>query len=64
MSSNDGLANRLSEYEAIAGTWRYITEHRHKVAKLTPTDVQETARTFLVRENRTVATIRKREAAQ
>jgi predicted Zn-dependent peptidase len=64
MNSNDGLTSRLTEYEAIAGTWRYITEHRRKVAQLTPADVSETARKYLVRENRTVATIKKRETAQ
>ncbi len=64
MGSNDGLARRLTEYEAIAGTWRYMTEHRRQVEKLTPADVIETARKYLVRENRTVATIRKREAAK
>ncbi len=64
MGSNDGLARRLTEYEAIAGTWRYMTEHRRKVEKLTPADVIGTARKYLARENRTVATIRKREAAK
>jgi predicted Zn-dependent peptidase len=64
MNSNDGLTSRLTEYEAIAGSWRYITEHRQKVARLTPADVSETARTYLVRENRTVASIKKREAVQ
>ncbi len=64
MGSNDGLARRLTEYEAIAGTWRYMTEHRREVEKLTPADVIETARKYLARENRTVATIRKREAVK
>ena len=64
MGSNDGLARRLTEYEAIAGTWRYMTEHRREVEKLTPADVIETARKYLTTENRTVATIRKREAAK
>lgn len=64
MSSNSGLAARLTEFEAIAGTWRYLTEHRAKVATVTPADVMEAARTYLVPDNRTVAYISKREANQ
>ncbi len=64
MTSNDGLAYRLTEYEATAGTWRYLTRHRSQVAAITAAQVAETARTYLVPENRTVATIRKQEAAR
>jgi len=64
MSSNSGLANRLTEYEAVAGTWRYLVEHRRKVAELTAADVAAVARKYLVRENRTVATMTKRESAR
>jgi predicted Zn-dependent peptidase len=64
MSSNNGLAYRLTEYEVTAGTWRYLVEHRGKVAALTPADITEAAKKYLVRENRIVAYITKREAAQ
>jgi len=64
MSSNGGLAYRLTEYEVTAGTWRYLVEHRGKVAALTPADVAEAAKKYLVPENRIVAYIKKREAAQ
>jgi len=64
MSSNGGLAYRLTEYEVTAGTWRYLVEHRGKVAALTPADVAEAAKKYLVPENRTVAYIKKREAAR
>jgi len=64
MVSNGGLARNLTEYEAIAGTWRYLIEHRAKVAKITPADVQRVAKKYLVRENRTVGFITKREGAQ
>ena len=39
MASNGGLARNLTEYEAVAGTWRYLIEHRQKVAAVTPADV-------------------------
>jgi len=64
MSSNSGLAARLTDFETIAGTWRYLTEHRARVAKVTPADVMEAARTYLVPDNRTVAYISKREATR
>jgi predicted Zn-dependent peptidase len=64
LSTNGGLAYRLTEYESVAGTWRYLTEHRAKVAKVTPAEVQAAARKYLVPENRTVASIKKREATR
>ncbi|MDD2321488.1 MAG: pitrilysin family protein [Geobacteraceae bacterium] len=64
MGSNSGLAYRLTEYESIAGTWRYITEHRAKVATVTPADVMAAAQKYLVADNRTMALIIKREAVR
>jgi predicted Zn-dependent peptidase len=60
MISNGGLARNLTEYEAVAGTWRYLIEHRKKVAKVTPDDVMRVARTYFTRENRTVGFITKK----
>jgi predicted Zn-dependent peptidase len=62
MGSNGGLARNLTEYEAIAGTWRYLIEHRQKVAKVTPADIQRVARTYLTETNRTVGFITKKGA--
>lgn len=64
MGSNGGLAYRLTEYEATAGSWRYFFEHRQKVATVTPDDVMRVARKYLVRENRTVGFITKREVTK
>jgi len=64
MGSNGGLAYRLTEYEATAGTWRYFFEHRQKMARVTPDDVMRVARKYLVRENRTVGFITKGEVAK
>jgi predicted Zn-dependent peptidase len=61
MGSNGGLAYRLTEYEATAGTWRYFFEHRKNVAKVTPDDIMRVAKKYLVRENRTVGYITKGE---
>ncbi|MBT0653258.1 M16 family metallopeptidase [Geomobilimonas luticola] len=62
MGSNGGLARNLTEYEAIAGTWRYLIEHRQKVARVTPEDVMRVAKKYLTRENRTVGFITKKGA--
>ncbi len=64
MGSNGGLAYRLTEYEATAGTWRYLTEHRKKVAEVKPEDVIRVARKYLTSKNRIVGFITKGEAAR
>jgi predicted Zn-dependent peptidase len=61
MSSNGGLARNLTEYEAVAGTWRYLIEHRQKVATITPADVARVAKKYFVDENRIVGFITKKE---
>ncbi|MBC7962743.1 MAG: insulinase family protein [Steroidobacteraceae bacterium] len=60
MGTNGGLARNLTEYEAVAGSWRYMTEYRSKVTKVTPADIQRVAREYLTRENRTVGFITKK----
>lgn len=59
MASNGGLARNLTEYEAIAGSWRYLIEHRQKVAKVTPEDVMRVAKQYFTRQNRNVGFITK-----
>jgi predicted Zn-dependent peptidase len=64
MLSNGGLARNLTEYEATAGSWRYLIEHRQKVATVTAADVARVAEKYLVRKNRTVGFITKQEVAK
>jgi predicted Zn-dependent peptidase len=61
MGSNGGLARNLTEYEAVAGSWRYLIEHRQKVASVTPEDVMRVAQKYLVKENRTVGFVTKKQ---
>ena len=61
LDSNAGLASKLSYYEAIAGDFRYITRHIQVVESIKPEDIMKVARTYLVPENRTVATLVKKE---
>jgi predicted Zn-dependent peptidase len=61
MSSNGGLARNLTEYEAVAGSWRYLIEHRRKVAQVTAADVERVAKKYFTRENRNVGFITKKQ---
>lgn len=60
MGTNGGLARNLTEYEATAGSWRYMTEHRSRIAKVTPADIMRVASAYFTRENRTVGLITKK----
>ncbi len=60
MGTNGGLARNLTEYEATAGSWRYMTEHRGKIAKVTPADIMRVATTYFTPLNRTVGLITKK----
>ncbi|MGC4113375.1 MAG: pitrilysin family protein [Myxococcales bacterium] len=54
LATNQGLAETLSFFEAVAGDWRYLADHRKTVASISAEDVRATARKYLVPENRTV----------
>jgi predicted Zn-dependent peptidase len=55
LDSNAGLAGMLSYYEALLGDYHYLTGYVSAIDKITPDDIRKTARTYLTRENRTVA---------
>lgn len=61
LNSNTGLAGRLSYYQTIAGNWRYIEEHLKVIEKVTPEDIMEMAKKYLIKKNRTVAQIVQKE---
>lgn len=63
MTSIGGLARNLTEHEAIAGSWRYLIEHRKAVAGVKPDDIQRVAKKYLTKENRIVGFITKQEVA-
>jgi predicted Zn-dependent peptidase len=60
LASNEGMASRLSYYEAVAGDWRYIIRHLEVIDRITAEDVRRVARTYLIPENRTVAVLEKK----
>src|SRR3989339_15438 len=55
LDSNAGLAGMLSYYEALLGDYHYLTGYTAAIDKITPDDIRAAARTYLTRENRTVA---------
>ncbi|MDD2852120.1 MAG: pitrilysin family protein [Desulfuromonadaceae bacterium] len=60
MGTNGGLARNLTEFEATTGSWRYMTELRNNIAKVTPADIMRVAGSYFTRENRTVGFITKK----
>ncbi len=61
LSSNSGLASRLSYYEIITGDYRYMTRYVEMIEKVTPKDIMAAAKKYLTEENRTVAVLTKKE---
>ena len=54
LDSNKGMAELLSKYETVTGSWQKLFEEIEKVATVTPADVQRVARKTLTPENRTI----------
>jgi predicted Zn-dependent peptidase len=61
MASNGGLARLLTHYETVTGSWRDLDEQRRRIAAVTPADLMAAARGAFTVENRTVATIQRKE---
>jgi predicted Zn-dependent peptidase len=57
LRSNSGLASQLGFFQVVARDWRYILKARDRIAAVTPADVQRVAAQYLVKSNRTVATL-------
>jgi predicted Zn-dependent peptidase len=60
LSSNAGLADKLTYAQVITGDWRYISEHRKVIERITPQDVMKAAQKYFIPSNRTVATLVKK----
>ncbi len=64
LQSNSGLAHYLSDYEILTGDWRNMTRYMDEVRKVAPEDVLRAAKKYLVKSNRTVATLVPRAPAK
>ncbi len=63
LRSNSGLASQLAYFQTVAGDWRYVLEARDRIAAVTPADIQRVAAQYLIKTNRTVATLVKPASA-
>lgn len=57
LRSNSGLASQLAFYQTVAKDWRYLLAARERIAAVTPADIQRVAAQYLIRSNRTVASL-------
>lgn len=55
LNSNSGLASMLSYYQSVAGDWRYVEDLLDVIERITPEDIMEVSKKYLIDENRTVA---------
>ncbi|MBU1470346.1 MAG: insulinase family protein [candidate division Zixibacteria bacterium] len=55
MYSGFGLADKLAEFEATAGDWRYVNKLQEKMAAVTAEDIMRVAKKYFTEDNRTVA---------
>ena len=60
LQSNLGLAFQLAESESMHGDWRETFRASARLGEVEPDDVRRVAARYLVRENRTVATLMRR----
>ncbi|MFQ5561029.1 MAG: M16 family metallopeptidase [Nitrospinota bacterium] len=61
MRSNSGMASELSYYQTVGGDWRYTVQYLDNVKKVTPEKIIRTAKKYLTKKNRTVATLVKKK---
>lgn len=57
LRSNSGLAGQLAYFQTVAKDWRYLLKARERIGTVTPADIQRVAAQYLVKSNRTVATL-------
>jgi len=56
-TSNTGMAFRLGNMEAIAGSWHYLIDYRDEYKRVTPEDIMRVANKYFTKSNRTIATL-------
>ena len=61
LSSNSGLAARLTFAESVLGDWRAIEKEMEQITQITAEDIMRVAQTYFTKQNRTVAWLVKRD---
>jgi len=57
MQSNDEVAQMLSYFEAVTGSWRYIQDHPEKIRKIGSSDLQKLVAAYLKPQRRRLAVL-------
>lgn len=60
LNSASGLANEIGQFEVLSD-WRYINTFMDKLSQVTAEDVMRVVNKYLTKNNRTVATLVKKE---
>jgi predicted Zn-dependent peptidase len=59
LDSNPSLAATLSYFEVLLGDYRYFSDYLKNIEKVTVQDIQQAAKTYLNKENSTIAVLKK-----
>ncbi|MGC9519958.1 MAG: M16 family metallopeptidase, partial [Desulfuromonadaceae bacterium] len=57
LRSNRGLASMLTHFEVVTGSWKYLLEYDEILRGISAREVQDAARQWLTRDNRSVITL-------
>jgi len=60
LDSNSEIASTLSYYEVLLGDYRYFADYLIHIDKVTADDIQKAAKTYLNKNNRTIAVLNKK----
>ena len=61
LDSNSEIASILSYYEVLLGDYRYFADYLKNIDKVTAEDIQKAAKVYLIKDNRTIATLNKKK---
>ena len=61
LGSNSGLANMLSYYQSITGSWRYLIDYEKQIGTVSAEEIMQVAEEYFVARNRTVVVLSKGE---
>ncbi len=63
MQSNEDLAELLSYFESITGSWKYVQEHQRQIKSIGQEDIQRIVRAYLKPERSRVAILEPKKKA-
>jgi predicted Zn-dependent peptidase len=61
LDSNSEIASIISYYEVLLGDYRYFADYLKNIDRVTAEDIQKIAKVYLIKDNRTIATLNKKK---